>query len=275
MPPCGITETLSDVESVRVVHTPTEVIFGKEVEKETGETAKKYGNKALLVFGKGSVIKSGLLERVEKSLSAAGIEYKEFGGAKPNPTLAHAKEGVKEALAFGADMIIGVGGGSAIDTAKAIAHGTANPENDLWELWTKKVPLTRSLPVGAVLTIAAAGSEMSDSAVLTNEEIGKKAGINTDFNRCRFAIVNPALGATLPKNQIAAGVTDIMMHTMERYFIPDSHCDMTDEIAEGLLRTVIKNGRIAVEDPANYDAMCEVFWASSLSHSLYGPPGWV
>ena len=248
-------------------YTPTEIIFGKEVEKETGETAKKYGNKALLVFGKGSVIKSGLLERVEKSLSAAGIEYKEFGGAKPNPTLAHAKEGVKEALAFGADMIIGVGGGSAIDTAKAIAHGTANPENDLWELWTKKVPLTRSLPVGAVLTIAAAGSEMSDSAVLTNEEIGKKAGINTDFNRRRFAIVNPALGATLPKNQIAAGVTDIMMHTMERYFIPDSHCDMTDEIAEGLLRTVIKNGKIAVGDPANYDAMCEVFWASSLSHN--------
>ena len=248
-------------------YAPTEVIFGKEVEKETGETAKKYGTKALLVFGKGSVVKSGLLERVEKSLADAGIAYQKFGGAKPNPTLAHAKEGVSAALAFGADMIIGIGGGSAIDTAKAIAHGAANPENDLWELWTRKVPLTKSLPVGAVLTIAAAGSEMSDSAVLTNEEIGKKAGINTDFNRCRFAIVNPALGATLPKNQIAAGVTDIMMHTMERYFIPDIHCDMTDEIAEGLLRTVIKNGRIAVEDPTNYDAMCEVFWASSLSHN--------
>ncbi|WP_022766344.1 iron-containing alcohol dehydrogenase [Butyrivibrio sp. XPD2006] len=248
-------------------YAPTEVIFGKEVEKETGETAKKYGTKALLVFGKGSVVKSGLLERVEKSLADAGIAYQEFGGAKPNPTLAHAKEGIRAALSFGADMIIGIGGGSAIDTAKAIAHGAANPENDLWELWTRKVPLTKSLPVGAVLTIAAAGSEMSDSAVLTNEEIGKKAGINTDFNRCRFAIVNPALGATLPKNQIAAGVTDIMMHTMERYFIPDSHCDMTDEIAEGLLRTVIKNGRIAVEDPTNYDAMCEVFWASSLSHN--------
>lgn len=248
-------------------YAPTEVIFGKEVEKETGETAKKYGKKALLVFGKGSVVKSGLLERVEKSLADAGIEYQEFGGAKPNPTLAHAKEGVSAALSFGADMIIGIGGGSAIDTAKAIAHGAANPENDLWELWTRKVPLTKSLPVGAVLTIAAAGSEMSDSAVLTNEEIGKKAGINTDFNRCRFAIVNPALGATLPKNQIAAGITDIMMHTMERYFIPDSHCDMTDEIAEGLLRTVIKNGKIAVEDPADYNAMCEVFWASSLSHN--------
>jgi len=248
-------------------YAPTEVIFGKDVENQTGEVAAKYGKKALLVYGKGSVVKSGLLGRVEKSLTDAGVEYKEFGGAKPNPTLAHAEEGVKEAVAFGADMIIGVGGGSAIDTAKAIAHGTANSDQELWSIWTKKVPLTKSLPVGAVLTIAAAGSEMSDSAVLTNEEIGKKAGINTDFNRCRFAIVNPALGMTLPKNQIAAGVTDIMMHTMERYFIPDSHCDMTDEIAEGLLRTVIKNGKRIVDDPSDYNAMCEVFWASSLSHN--------
>ena len=246
---------------------PTEVIFGKDVEMQTGETAQKYGSKALLVYGKGSVVKSGLLERVEKSLSDAGIAYEEFGGAKPNPTLAHAIEGVKKALLFGADLIIGVGGGSAIDTAKAIAHGAANPESNLWDIWTRKVALNKSLPVGAVLTIAAAGSEMSDSAVLTNEELGKKAGINTDYNRCRFAIVNPALGMSLPKNQLSAGVTDIMMHTMERYFIPDIHCDMTDEIAEGLLRTVIKNGKTVVEDPGNYDAMCEVFWASSLSHN--------
>lgn len=248
-------------------YAPTEVIFGKDVENQTGETACKYGKKALLVYGKGSVIKSGLLGRVEKSLADASVEYKEFGGAKPNPTLAHAKDGIKEALSFGADMIIGIGGGSAIDTAKAIAHGTANSDQDLWSLWTRKVPLTKSLPVGAVLTIAAAGSEMSDSAVLTNEELGKKAGINTDFNRCRFAIVNPALGMTLPKNQLSAGVTDIMMHTMERYFIPEIQCDMTDEIAEGLLRTVIKNGKKIVEDPSDYNAMCEVFWASSLSHN--------
>lgn len=248
-------------------YTPTEVIFGRDVENQTGETAKKYGNKALLVFGKGSVIKSGLLDRVEKSLSDAGVEYKEFGGAKPNPTVAHARDGVKDAISFGADLIIGIGGGSAIDTAKAIAHGVANPEYDIWDIWTKKVPLDKSIPVGAVLTIAAAGSEMSDSAVLTNEEVGKKAGINTDFNRCRFAIVNPALAMTLPKDQIAAGVTDIMMHTMERYFIPGKFCDMTDEIAEGLLRTVIKNGKSVVKDPENYEAMSEIFWASSLSHN--------
>ncbi|MBR6486159.1 MAG: iron-containing alcohol dehydrogenase, partial [Lachnospiraceae bacterium] len=133
-------------------YTPTEVIFGRGVEDKTGETAAKYGKKALLVFGKGSVIKSGLLSRVEASLKDAGVEYKEFGGAQPNPTLSHAEEGVKEAVSFGADMIIGVGGGSAIDTAKGIAHGAANPGTPLWDIWSKKVPLNKSLPVGAVLT---------------------------------------------------------------------------------------------------------------------------
>lgn len=248
-------------------YSPTEVVFGKDTEQETGEVAARCGRRALLVFGQGSVVKSGLLGRVEASLDKAGVAYKEFGGAQPNPTLAHAKEGVAEAVDFGADMVIGIGGGSAIDTAKAIAHGTANRDSDLWELWIQKVPLTASLPVGAVLTMPAAGSEMSDSAVLTNEELGRKAGINTDFNRCRFAIVNPSLGATLPKYQIAAGVTDIMMHTMERYFIPNVECNLTDEIAEGLLRTVIKNGAAVVKDPTDYHAMSELFWASSLSHN--------
>lgn len=248
-------------------YTPTEVVFGQNAESKTGECAAKYGCKALLVYGKESVVKSGLLGRVTDSLEKAGVAYALYGGAQPNPTLAHAEEGVRQAVAFGADLIIGVGGGSSIDTAKAIAHGAANPDAALWDIWTKKVPLVRSLPVGAVLTMAAAGSEMSDSAVLTNEATGKKAGINTDFNRCRFAVMNPALGATVPKYQLAAGVTDIMMHTMERYFIPDSHAELTDEIAEGLLRTVIKNGTAILNDPADYDAMCEIFWASSLSHN--------
>ena len=248
-------------------YTPTEVVFGKGVEAQTGELAAKYGSRALLVYGKGSVVRSGLLKTVEDSLAQAGVEYEEFGGAQPNPTLSHAEEGVRAALGFGADIIIAVGGGSAIDTAKGIAHGAANPENALWDIWTKKVPLTKSLPVGAVLTMPAAGSEMSDSAVLTNTELGKKAGIGTEFNRCRFAVMNPEFGATLPKYQLAAGVVDIMMHTMERYFIPFIKCDLTDEIAEGLLRTVVKNGAAAISDPTDYDAMAEVFWASSLSHN--------
>ena len=246
---------------------PTEVVFGRDAESKTGETAARYGSRALLVFGRKSAAESGLLAKVTASLEKAGVACALFGGARPNPTLAHAEEGVREAIGFGADLVIGVGGGSAIDTAKAIAHGAANPGVPLWDIWTKKTPLTRSLPVGAVLTMPAAGSEMSDSAVLTNEALGKKAGINTDFNRCRFAVMDPALGATLPKYQLAAGVTDIMMHTLERYFIPDSRAELTDEIAEGLLRTVIRNGKAVLDDPGDYDAMCEIFWASSLSHN--------
>ena len=250
-----------------VQYAPTEVIFGKGTENQTGEEVKKWGgSRVLLVYGGGSAVRSGLIGRVEQSLTEAGIAYEEFGGVKPNPRLAFAEEGVQKALAFGADFILAVGGGSAIDTAKAIAHGTANPEEKLWDIWTRKVPLTRSLPVAAVLTIPAAGSEMSDSAVLTNEEIGKKAGINTPFNRCRFAVMNPELAATLPAYQVACGVTDIMMHTMERYFIPGIQCEMTDCIAEGLLRTVIRNGAKVYENPADYDAMAEVMWCGSLSH---------
>ena len=248
-------------------YAPTEVVFGKDAEQQTGALAARYGSRALVVFGGGSVTRSGLLDRVTASLERAGVACAPFGGARPNPTLAHAEEGVAQATAFGADLIVGVGGGSAIDTAKAIAHGAANPGVPLWDIWTKKAPLTRSLPVGAVLTMPAAGSEMSDSAVLTNEAIGKKAGINTDFNRCRFAVMNPALGATAPRYQLAAGVTDIMMHTLERYFIPDSRAELTDELAEGLLRAVVRSGRAVLADPGDYDAMAEIFWASSLSHN--------
>ena len=251
-----------------VQYAPTEVIFGKGTENQTGEEVKKWGgSRVLLVYGGGSAVRSGLIGRVEQSLTEAGIAYEAFGGVKPNPRLAFAEEGIQKALTFGADFILAVGGGSAIDTAKAIAHGTANPEEKLWDIWTRKVPLTRSLPVAAVLTIPAAGSEMSDSAVLTNEEIGKKAGINTPFNRCRFAVMNPELAATLPAYQVACGVTDIMMHTMERYFIPGIQCEMTDCIAEGLLRTVIRNGAKVYENPADYDAMAEVMWCGSLSHN--------
>ena len=251
-----------------VQYAPTEVIFGKGTENQTGEEVKKWGgSRVLLVYGGGSAVRSGLIGRVEQSLTEAGIAYEEFGGVKPNPRLAFAEEGVQKALTFGADFILAVGGGSAIDTAKAIAHGTANPEEKLWDIWTRKVPLTRSLPVAAVLTIPAAGSEMSDSAVLTNEEIGKKAGISTPFNRCRFAVMNPELAATLPAYQVACGVTDIMMHTMERYFIPGIQCEMTDCIAEGLLRTVIRNGVKVYENPADYDAMAEVMCCGSLSHN--------
>lgn len=249
-------------------YTPTEVIFGKATENQVGKAAKKWGgSRVLIVYGGGSVVRSGLLDRVKASLHEAGLVWEEFGGARPNPYLSHAREGVKKAISFGADLILAVGGGSTIDTAKGIAHGTANPEADLWDIWKKKVPLTKSLPVGVVLTIAAAGSEMSDSAVLTNVETGEKCGLGTDYNRAKFAIMNPELTFTLPDYQISCGVTDIMMHTMERYFLPYSQAMMTDEIAEGLLRTVIANGRIALKNKTDFNAMAEIMWCSSLSHN--------
>ena len=251
-----------------VSYTPTRVVFGRDTELETGKYIKMYGGtNVLIVYGGGSAVKSGLIAKVESALIAQGITFREFGGAKPNPTVAHAEAGVKKALEMKADFILAVGGGSAIDTAKAIAHGTANFAKKLWELWTNPASVVKSLPVGAILTIPAAGSEMSDSAVLTNEELGIKLGLSTELNRCRFAILDPALAASLPKYQLAAGVTDIMMHTMERYFIPGSCAELTDEIAEGLLRTVIANGRKILADPADFDAMGEIYWCSSVSHN--------
>lgn len=249
-------------------YAPTRVVFGRGTEKETGRLIQREGgSKVLIVYGGGSCVKSGLLARVEASLTEAGLAWEAFGGAQPNPLLSHAEEGVRKALAFGADFILAIGGGSAIDTAKGIAHGAANPEYALWDIWTGVCPLKKSLPHGCVLTIAAAGSEMSSSAVLTNEDIHVKKGIDTDFNRCRFAVMNPELLATVPRYQLAAGIADIMQHTMERYFIPGSHAEMTDEIAEGLLRTVVRNGRLVLADPTDYDAMAEVMWCSSLSHN--------
>ena len=249
-------------------YTPTEVIFGKGTEQETGHEVKKWqGHRVLIVYGGGSAKKSGLLDRIEQSLKEAGLAYEFFGGAKPNPTYRHAVLGVEAAAAMSADFILAVGGGSTIDTAKAIAHGAANPQVSLEDIWMKKVPLTASLPLGCVLTIPAAGSEMSDSAVLTFEERQMKCGINTPFNRCKFAIMNPQLVYTLPPKQLACGITDIMMHTMERYFIPGICCDFTDEIAEGLLRTMVKHGRIVMDKIDTYDSMAEVMWCGSISHN--------
>lgn len=251
-----------------VYYAPTEVVFGKGAQRKTAEEVKKWGGtKVLLVYGGGSVKRSGLLSEIEKDLEDAGIAYREWGGVKPNPRLAFAEEGVKEACSFGADFILAVGGGSAIDTAKGIAHGTANPDMALWDIWTEKVPLEKSLPVGVVLTIAAAGSEMSDSAVLTNEALGRKKGLSTEFNRVKFAIMNPELTYTLPKYQLTCGIVDIMMHTMDRYFTHSKGNQMTDEIAEALLRTVIENGRKAYENQTDYEAMSELMWCSSLSHN--------
>ena len=250
-----------------VYHVPTEVVFGRDTVNETASLIKKYGgSRVLIVYGGGSVVKSGLLARVKELLDAAGIEAMEFGGARPNPLLSHAREGVKAAAGFRADFILAVGGGSAIDTAKAIAHGTAAPGTDIWKFWMKEANVEKTTPLGVILTIPAAGSETSNSAVLTNPEMERKKGLTTEFNRPLFAIMDPTLTFTLPAFQLSCGITDIMMHTLDRYINPCEN-EMTDAIAEALLRTVIAKGRIAVKDPHDYDAMSEIMWAGSLSHN--------
>ncbi|MCI5623346.1 iron-containing alcohol dehydrogenase, partial [Anaerostipes sp.] len=218
-------------------------------------------------YGGGSVVKSGLLDRVTDALKEAGIDYMTIGGVKPNPRLSFAREAVAKAKDFGTDFVLAVGGGSVIDTSKAVAHGVANPDTDIWEFWSRVKTVEKTIPVGVVLTLAAAGSETSNSAVLTNEETKIKRGLSTDLNRPVFAIMNPELTYTLPKYQIGCGVVDIMMHTLDRYFTKTEHNEMTDEIAEGLLRTVIKNGAIAINDSHDYNAMSEIMWAGSLSHN--------
>lgn len=246
----------------------TEVVFGAGTEAKTAELVKKHGgSRCLVVYGGGSAVRSGLLGRICSQLDQAGIAYETFGGVQPNPRLEHARKGVAQAQAMAADLVLAVGGGSVIDTAKAIAHGTANPETDIWDFWMKQAEVKKSLPVGVVLTIPAAGSETSDSAVLTNAETMSKRGLGTDFNRPAFAVLDPNLPATLPRYQVACGVTDILMHTLDRYFNPVPDNAASDAMAEALLRVVIEHGFDAMLEPGNLQHMSEIMWCGSLSHN--------
>lgn len=251
-------------------YAPTRIVFGKDVQKQAGERIKACcGSRVFIIYGGFSAVKSGLLAEVEGSIKEAGLEYLSVGGVVPNPLLSTARKMIKEAVEFKADFILAVGGGSVIDTAKVVAHGTARPDIDIWDYFMRRETVTDSLPHACVLTISAAGSESSNSAVLTNDEglPAIKLGINTEFNRCRFALMNPELTYTLPKYQIAAGVADIFMHTSERYFaeVYDKN-HLSDEMAEGLFRTIIKYGKIGVDDRENYEAMSEIMWCGSISH---------
>ena len=249
-------------------YSPTEVVFGRDAETQTAEKIKKYGGtRVMIVYGGGSVVRSGLLDRVRGLLEKAGLPFTVLGGVHPNPRLSLVRTGIAQASGFGADFILAVGGGSVIDTAKAVAHGVANPGTDVWLYWTHKAVVTKSTPVGSILTISAAGSETSDSSVLTDEATNTKRGLSTEFNRPKFAVMNPELTYTLPKFQVGCGVVDIMMHTLDRYFTPTRGNDLTDEIAEGLLRVVIRHGRTAIADAHDYEAMSELMWCGSLSHN--------
>ena len=249
-------------------YAPTRVVFGRGVEARTGSLLKELGAKRVLLhYGGSSAVRSGLLSRVAASLDEAGIAHTQLGGVVPNPRLSKVREGAKLAREFGADLILAVGGGSVIDSSKAIAYSLAEPGEDVWDLYARRRKPRGCFPVACVLTIAAAGSEMSNSSVITNEETGEKRGYRNDLCRLKLAIMNPELTVTLPPYQTAAGCTDILMHTLERYFTQGGTLELTDRIAEGLLRTVMKNALILRDDPANYDARAEVMWASSLSHN--------
>lgn len=246
----------------------TDVVFGEGSVCRTAELVKKHGgSRVLVVYGGGSAKRSGLLDRVFALLDEALLPYDSIGGVQPNPRVELAREGVKRAVEFRADLILAVGGGSVIDTAKAIAHGAANPETDIWEFWKRRAVPTRSTPVGVILTIPASGSETSDSAVLTNEQECEKRGLNTDLNRPAFAILDPKLAMTLPTRQVSCGVTDILMHTLDRYFTPADDNELTDALAEALLRVVIRNGPKVVENENDLHAMSEIMWCGSVSHN--------
>ncbi|MBR6309416.1 MAG: iron-containing alcohol dehydrogenase [Lachnospiraceae bacterium] len=248
-------------------YTPTKVVFGRNTESKVADLIKEFGGtKVLIHYGGGSVVRSGLLKRVTDTLDAAGISYVTLGGAVPNPHLGLVYEGIELVKKEKVDFLLAVGGGSAIDSAKAIGYGVAN-DGDVWDFYDYKRTAEGCLPLGVILTIAATGSEMSDSSVITKEEGLVKRGYSSDFGRPRFAIMNPELTMTLPDYQTACGCTDIMMHTMERYFTNGGNMELTDALAEGRLKTVKKNAVILRDDPKNYDARAEVMWAGSLAHN--------
>ena len=248
-------------------YAPTRVVFGRESEARLPELIKQYGGtKVLIHYGGGSARRYGLLDKVEQMLHEADIDFVELGGVVPNPLLSKVKEGIGLCCREGVDFILAVGGGSVIDSSKAIAYGVPY-EGDVWDFWDGKAVPQVSLPVGVILTIPAAGSEMSSSTVITQDEGMLKRGFNSDLCRCKFAIMNPERTYTLPPYQTAAGATDIMMHTMERYFSKYEDATLTDAIAEALLRTVKDAVFEVLKNPEDYRNRANIMWASSLSHN--------
>ena len=245
---------------------PTEIIFGQGAENKVAEKIRKYGgSRVMILYGGGSAVRSGLVPKIERLLSTEDFALKILGGVKPNPRLSFAREAIREAIDSKINFVLAVGGGSVIDTAKAIAFGAANPQNDIWNHWTGKVKLEKSLPVGAVLTIAAAGSETSDTAVLTDEASGLKRGAITP--RPVFAIMNPELALTVPHYPMICGIADIIMHTLERYFSFIEGNDFTDMVAESVIKNVMVQSKAFLKNPQDLHAMSEIMWCGSVSHT--------
>jgi len=251
-----------------VYYNPTKVIFGRDTENTVGEEMKKYGSKVLVHhYGEEFVKEFGLLDGVFSSLKNNGMEVYELNGVKPNPRLSLVREGIEMVREKGIDCILAIGGGSVIDSAKAIAIGTPY-DRDVWDFFSGKADVKKTLPVGVILTIPAAGSESSGSAVITNEDGWYKRSIDgVDIIRPKFAIMNPEITFTLPPYQTASGGCDIMTHVMERYFSVTHYVDLTDKLCEGVLKTVIKNLPVVLKKPDNYNARAEIMWAGSIAHN--------
>ena len=250
-----------------VYHAPTEVVFGKESEEKVASLVKKYGgHKVLVHYGGGSAVRSGLLDKICGLLAAGGVDFVKLGGVVPNPRLSLVHEGIALCRREGVDFILAVGGGSVIDSSKAIACGVPY-DGEVWDFYTGKASPACYLPVACVLTIPAAGSEMSESSVITNEDGNVKLGYSNQMSRPRFAIMNPVRTFTLPPYQTAAGVTDMIMHTMERYFSHDDDMDLTDSLAEALMRSMMENVFKVLADPEDYRAHAQIMWGGSLAHN--------
>ena len=248
-------------------YTPTKVVFGENTENEIGRLIKEQKcQKVLIHYGGKSAIKSGLIDRVRASLNEENISYVELGGVVPNPRLSLVYQGIQLCKLEQVDIILAIGGGSVIDSAKAIGYGVTN-EGDVWDFYEYTRVPTSCLPIGVILTISAAGSEMSNSSVITNDNTDIKRGYSSDYSRPKFAIMNPSLTMTLPAYQTSCGTVAILMPTMERYFTKEGTTDLTDKLAESLLKNVMHFGKILVTEPKNYKARAEIMWAGSLSHN--------
>ena len=248
-------------------YSPTYFCFGQDRESDTGKMIKRFGGTKVLVhFGGGSVKKSGLLSRVEDSLKAEGIPFVELGGVKPNPRSGLVYEGIDLCRKENIDFILAVGGGSVIDSSKAIAAGAVY-EGDFWDYYSKGIPVDKALPVATVLTIAAAGSEGSPDSVITHEDGMYKRGASGEAFRPKFSILNPALTCTLSAYQSACGITDIMAHICERYFTNTREVEVTDRLCEGLLKTMIHEAPRVIADPNNYEARANIMWAGMAAHN--------
>ena len=248
-------------------YAPTYFAFGKDTENDTGKYVKRFGgSRVLLHYGGGSVIRSGLLDRVKKSLDGEGVSYVELGGVKPNPRSGLVYEGIDLCRKEKVDFVLAVGGGSTIDSAKAIAAGAVY-DGDFWDFYEGGVAIEKALPVGTVLTIPAAGSEGSGDSVVTNEETMHKRGTGSDALRPRFSIMNPELVFTLPAYQSACGATDIMAHVFERYFTNTKEVEITDRLCEAVLLTMIRETPRVIADSHNYDAQANVMWAGMVAHN--------